>query len=81
MRYLALLGAGVKGGKLSATDHGLVIVGADEVTLIVSAGTDWKDKDYARLVRRRLEAALAKPFDALRKARWPTTAASCNAAS
>ncbi len=67
MRYLALLGASVKGGKLSATDHGLAIVGADEVTLIVSAGTDWKDKDYARLVRRRLDAAMSKPFDTLRE--------------
>jgi alpha-L-fucosidase 2 len=67
MRYLALLGASVKGGKLLATDHGLAIVGADEVTLIVSAGTDWKDKDYARLVRRRLDAAMSKPFDTLRE--------------
>ena len=47
MRYTALLGASVKGGKVSATDQGLVVEGADEVTLIVSAGTDWKDKEFA----------------------------------
>ena len=67
IRYMALLGAVTKGGKVSATAEGLVVAGADEVTLIVSAGTDWKDKEFAKLARRRLEAALAKPFDALRK--------------
>jgi len=67
IRFTALLGASAKGGKVSATDQGLAVDGADEVTLIVSAGTDWKDKDFAKLARRRLEAALAKPFDALRE--------------
>ncbi|MGA2618571.1 MAG: glycoside hydrolase family 95 protein [Thermoguttaceae bacterium] len=66
MRYIALLGASVKGGKLSATDQGLAVDGADEVTLIVSAGTNWRDKEFAKLARRRLTAALAKPFAALR---------------
>lgn len=67
MRYLALLGVKVKGGKASATDRGLVVDGADAVTLIVSAGTDWQDKDFVKLARRRLDAALVKPFDALRE--------------
>jgi len=66
MRYAALLGASAKGGQVSVTQQGLVVAGADEVTLVVSAGTDWKDKEFATLARRRLEAALAKPFDALR---------------
>jgi alpha-L-fucosidase 2 len=65
MRYLALLGVKVQGGKVSATDHGLVVEGADAVTFIVSAGTDWKDKDFANLARRRLDAALVKPLDIL----------------
>ena len=68
IRYLALLGASVKGGKLSVTDQGLVVAGADEATLIVSAGTDWRDKQFAKLARGRLAAALVKPFDALREA-------------
>jgi alpha-L-fucosidase 2 len=68
MRYAALLGASVKGGKVSATQQGLVVNAADEATLVVSAGTDWRDKQFAALARRRLEAALAKPFDALRDA-------------
>jgi alpha-L-fucosidase 2 len=68
MRYLALLGANVKGGDVSATEDGLVVNDADEVTLIVSAGTDWADKEFARLARRRLAAALEKPFEAIRDA-------------
>ena len=68
MRFTALLGASVKGGKVSATNDGLAVDGADEVTLIVSAGTDWKDKEFAKLARQRLDAALAKPFDAIREA-------------
>jgi alpha-L-fucosidase 2 len=67
IRYTALLGASAKGGKVSATDQGLVVQGADQVTLIVSAGTNWKDKEFASLARRRLDAALTKSFDALRE--------------
>jgi len=67
MRYAALLGASAKGGKVSVTQQGLVVQNADEVTLIVSAGTDWKDKGFAQLARQRLDAALAKPFENLLK--------------
>jgi alpha-L-fucosidase 2 len=66
IHFLALLGARAKGGKIFATDRGLTFEGADEVTLIVSAGTDWKDTEYAQRARQRLDVALAKPFDALR---------------
>jgi len=65
VRYRALLGAQVKGGRVTATDKGLQIDGADEAVLIVSAGTDMFDKDFAAATRRRLDAALARPFDAL----------------
>ncbi len=67
IRYRALFGAAAKGGKVSAADQGLAVQGADEVMLIVSAGTDWKDKGFANLARRRLDAALAKPFGVLRE--------------
>ena len=66
MRYLALLAGSAKGGRISATAEGLAVEGADEVTLLVSAGTDWTDKGYAGLARRRLDAARARPFEALR---------------
>ncbi len=66
MRYLALLGARLKGGTLSVTGDGLTIADADEATLVVSAGTGWIDRDYAALAQQRLAAALAKSFDHLK---------------
>jgi alpha-L-fucosidase 2 len=68
VRYLALLGARHTGGTVSATDQGLSVAGADEVTLIVSAGTDLFQQDYTALARRRLDAALETPFETLRDA-------------
>ncbi|MCL4204488.1 MAG: glycoside hydrolase N-terminal domain-containing protein [Pirellulaceae bacterium] len=68
MRFTALLGARVQGGTVTATDEGLVVAGADEVMLIVSAGTDWQNPEFAELARQRLDAALAKPFEAIREA-------------
>ncbi|MBN2128627.1 MAG: glycoside hydrolase N-terminal domain-containing protein [Sedimentisphaerales bacterium] len=65
IRYQALLGARVKGGKVSTTDRGLRIEDADEAVLVVSAGTDLFEEDYAAITRQRLAAALDKPFDAL----------------
>ncbi len=66
MRYLALLGVNTRGGKVSATQQGVTIEGADEATLIVSAGTDWINKDYAAVARKRFTSALAKSFTAIR---------------
>ncbi|HAK94059.1 MAG TPA: hypothetical protein DCM87_03385 [Planctomycetes bacterium] len=67
VRYLAMLGAIAKGGKLGVANGGVTVEGADEVTLIVSAGTDLYAQDYAALVRRRLEAALRRPYAAIEK--------------
>ncbi len=66
MRFVGLLGAHAKGGTVSTTADGLTVAGADEVTLIVSAGTSYIDKDFAAVARKRLAAALAKPFDIIR---------------
>jgi alpha-L-fucosidase 2 len=68
VRYVALLGADVKGGKVVATDQGLVVSGASEATLYVSAGTDLYHKDYATLVQNRLDAALTASFDKVKRA-------------
>jgi alpha-L-fucosidase 2 len=65
MRYVGLLGVVVQGGTVTPTDQGLVVAGADSATFVVSAGTDWKDPDFADLTRRRLDAAMEKPFDRL----------------
>lgn len=63
VRYLAVLGATAKGGTVTASESGLAFVGADEVTLIVSAGTDLCDKGYVAATRKRLTRALAKSFE------------------
>jgi alpha-L-fucosidase 2 len=65
-RYLALLGIKTTGGKVATTDEGVRVTGADEVTLMVSAGTDLFDTHFQETTRPRLDAALAKPFDQLR---------------
>ena len=67
VRYLAILGATTRGGKVTASESGLSIEGADEATLIVSAGTDLYEKAFASLARKRLARALAKPFDTILK--------------
>lgn len=67
LRFIGLLGARAKGGKVSATDQGLAVEAADEVTLFVSAGTNWQNQEFAKVLRQRLDAALAKPFDTLRQ--------------
>jgi len=67
VRYLAILGATTRGGKVTASESGLSIERADEATLIVSAGTDLFDKGFASLARKRLARALAKPFDIILK--------------
>ena len=66
--YRAELAATAKGGKIQVSDTGLEISGADEVVLLLSAGTDLYDKTYAKLVRDRLDAAAKQDFDALKSA-------------
>ncbi len=68
VRYQALLGVNVKGGKTTTTEKRLEIQGADEVMLVVSAGTNLYDKDYVSSTKQRLAAALGKSFEALREA-------------
>lgn len=67
VRYLAVLGVTTKGGKVIASESGLSIEGADEATIIISAGTDLFDKNFDFIVRQRLAKALAKPFDTIMK--------------
>lgn len=68
VRYLALLGARATGGRVSVTEDGVKIEGANEATLFVSAGTDMFDKNFATDVRQRLAAARAKPFAEIKTA-------------
>ena len=68
VHYQALLGSRVKGGAVAATADGLRITGADEVVLVVAAGTDLFDREFKSNARQRLDAALGQPFDALQQA-------------
>jgi alpha-L-fucosidase 2 len=68
VRYQALLGVNAKGGKTTATDKGVQIEGADELMLVVSAGTNLYDKDYVTNTKQRLATALGKSFETLSKA-------------
>ncbi len=65
VKYLALLGATSKGGKVTTSENGISVEGADEVTLFVSAGTDLFDKQYTTTVKQRLNKALTRPFTAI----------------
>ena len=62
VRYFAVLGATTKGGKVTVSDSGLLVVGANEATLLVSAGTDLFYKNYVALAKDRLGKALKKSF-------------------
>jgi alpha-L-fucosidase 2 len=65
VRYQAVLGISLKGGKATLTEAGYTVVGADEATLIVSAGTNLYHKDYVALAHQRVSNALVKPFQAI----------------
>ncbi len=64
-RYQALLGARTQGGTMSPGEAGIEIKNADEVVLVVSAGTSLSDADYLVHSRQRLDAALKQDFDTL----------------
>jgi alpha-L-fucosidase 2 len=68
MRFVALLGATVKGVTTVTTDQGITVKNADEATLLISAGTSWATRDFEPLVRKRLTAALDKPGKAIQAA-------------
>ena len=65
LSFQARLGLQTKGGKVSASDQGLEVQAADEVTLMISGGTDMFDKNYAQRVRNQLESALGQDFDSI----------------
>jgi alpha-L-fucosidase 2 len=67
-RIFSLLGAETIGGKTSTSDQGITIEEADEVMLIVSAGTSLGDPDFEKQTRERLAAARRKSAATLRSA-------------
>ena len=74
MKYMARLKAIAEGGKVGTTGNNLRVEGADAVTLLLTAGTDYtlrppyRGHPHEKLTADQLAAAAAKPYDELRKA-------------
>jgi len=75
MKYTTRLQALVDGGKVTADTNGLQIAGADAVTLLLTAATDyrmqlpdWRHGDPEAMTAAQLKAAAAKSFAQLRDA-------------
>lgn len=65
MRYVARLRAVACGGRVSAEAGALRVVGADAVTLLVSASTSLRGDRHEQLAREALDSAAAVPYDSL----------------
>jgi len=68
VKFQAQLGVQTKGGRVTATDKGLDIQNADEVTLLVSAGTDLRNPAFPAIVGQRLRQARSKSYEAIASA-------------
>lgn len=62
MQYQANVRTRLKGGKLQVEKDALVISGATEIILYVSAATDFKNAHYKATIERELNAAQRTPF-------------------
>ena len=67
-RFDARLSVRNRGGKVTATPEGFQVAGADEVTILMAVGTDYRGRDMAASAERDLTAAEAKSVDELRAA-------------
>ncbi|MEN9359179.1 MAG: hypothetical protein RL095_714 [Verrucomicrobiota bacterium] len=65
LRFQARLGIHAKGGKVKPLADTMEIVAADEVTLILSAGTDMFDPGFQKVVSSRMAAGLARSFEVI----------------
>ena len=68
MRYIALAGVKLQGGTQKATQHELVISNADTAIIYISAGTDFKDKNYTQTAARLLKEASTQSYAVEKKA-------------
>ena len=73
LRYMARMAIEVKGGSLRYQDNRAIINGAQEVTLIITASSnylvrypDYTGRDFAAQTLRRLSAARTRPYAQLR---------------
>jgi alpha-L-fucosidase 2 len=68
LRFAAHVLAVPTGGTVRAIDNGLTIAGADSLTLLVTAATDFSHHEPDAACRAAIQSAVAKSFDTLRAA-------------
>lgn len=68
MRYSARVRAIPEGGSVSATADGIRIQGADSVTVLLAAATDYRGPKFEETTVKQIEAAAGKGYGALRSA-------------
>jgi alpha-L-fucosidase 2 len=67
MRYKTIVKAQLKDGTLLSDDNRLTVSNATEVIIYVSAGTDFKDKNFEQGVDATLIAAISKKYESQKK--------------
>lgn len=68
MRFASRLHVLHKGGTVTADSHRVTVTGADSVTILLAAATDYRDPAFERTIATTLEAAAKHSYNALRKA-------------
>ncbi len=66
VRYQAMLQAAAEGGDVATMGQHVVVTGADAVTLLLAAGTDFTGADPQALCIDQLAEAAAKPYNQIR---------------
>lgn len=74
MRYKVVATPVIKGGTITEKDNGLIIAGSNEVTIVITSGTDYRlhypdyvNDKYEQELDKRTAMAVAKPYSLLRK--------------
>ncbi|MES2461925.1 MAG: glycoside hydrolase family 95 protein, partial [Armatimonadota bacterium] len=67
MRFAARLRVLAKGGTVTAENQRIQVTGADSVTILLAAGTDYRDGAFEQIIAKSLESAGKRAYDALRK--------------
>ena len=67
MRYMAKVKPLLKGGVLTSGDNSLIIENADEVILVVSMGTDYRNPGFGEMTDQKLNKAAARKYRDIKK--------------
>jgi alpha-L-fucosidase 2 len=66
VRFAAALQASAEGGAVRTHGGTLIVEGADAVTLVLGAATDFRHRDFVAVATRQAAAAAARPFGRVR---------------